>query len=192
MMPLRHDEGRQKRAPVSRTSSWEALWERAYRLLQSGPARGWQPADWEDMAQDAVCKAIVALQAGQVDESRFDRWFTAVVIHLARDEWRLRHGRASAREHRSWEEIPDLEDTRQAAEFEQILAQRDVQMLLEHTPALRPHERAALTLWYWYGCSDDEIADVLGARASTVRGWLRDARVKLRRTLDSTGTGDRR
>lgn len=178
-MLLGTDEGPQTSAPVRSTFSWEAVWERAYRQLQSGPARGWQPADWEDMAQDAVCKAIIALQAGTVDESQFEQWFAALVRNLARDHWRSRHGRSGERAHLSWREAPETEDQRQAAELARVLAQRDVQTLLERTPSLRPHERTALELWYWYGCADDDIAAVLGASASTVRGWLRSARAKL-------------
>jgi RNA polymerase sigma factor (sigma-70 family) len=178
-MPSGHDAGGQQSTPVSGTFAWEAVWERAYRLLQSGPARGWQPADWEDMAQDAVCKAIIALQAGTVDESQFEQWFATLVRNVARDHWRSRYGRSGARAQLSWQEAPEPEDTRQPAAFDRILAQYDVQSLLERTRSLRPHERTALELWYWYGCSDEDIAAVLGARASTVRGWLRSARDKL-------------
>jgi hypothetical protein len=89
-MPFRHDEDSHKYAPGRSTWSWKAVWERAYAQLQRGPARGWQSADWEDMAQDAVCKAIIALQDGTVDEGQFDQWFAVLVRNLARDYWRIR------------------------------------------------------------------------------------------------------
>jgi RNA polymerase sigma factor (sigma-70 family) len=178
-MPFRYDEGSQKRASGRSTWSWKAVWERAYAQLQRGPARGWQPADWEDMAQDAVCKAIIALQDGTVEAGQFDKWFAVMVRNLARDYWRKKYGRTGERAHLPWQETPDAEDQRQADEFARILAQHDVHTLLAQTPSLHPHERTALELWYWYECSDENIAAVLATRASTVRGWLRAARAKL-------------
>lgn len=159
--------------------SWEELWQRAYRLLQSRFARGWQPADWEDMAQEAVFKVIVALAAETVDVSRFEAWFRTVVRNIAYDRYRTEHGREGDRSPVAWQDDDNSEDTRLAAAFTQTLANRDVQALLDVLP---PHERLEVELAYLYELTSTEIAQVLGegVSASTVRTHLRNALRKLR------------
>jgi RNA polymerase sigma-70 factor (ECF subfamily) len=160
--------------------SWEELRQRAIDILRSGPARGWQPTDWEDMAQEAVLKTIVALaNPDQVDRQRFDPWFYTVVVHVARD-WYRRYGRDVP-----LPEAHEPEDTRVNAELEQLLAGHDVEVLLT---SLQPQERLVLKLIYWHDLTSREIAAVFGETvpAATVRAWssraLQKLRVSLRRT----------
>src|SRR5262245_30119045 len=120
-MPPQYDSGAESKEELP---SWEALRKRAIDILRSGPARGWEPTDWEDMAQEAVLKTIVALAQGQVDMQRFDPWFYTVVRHVAID-WHHRYSR----------EVPlpeahEPEDARVKAELERLLAGCDVKELL--------------------------------------------------------------
>jgi RNA polymerase sigma factor (sigma-70 family) len=159
--------------------SWEELRKRAVDILRSGPARGWESTDWEDMAQEAVLKTIIALAQGQVDMQRFDPWFYTVVRNVARD-WHRLHSR----------DIPlpeshEPEDARIDAEINQLLAGHDVEGLLA---LLEPRERLVLTLSYWHDLTSSEIAEILGegVSASLVRTWHARALKKLRTHLRRT------
>jgi RNA polymerase sigma factor (sigma-70 family) len=171
-MPPQYDSGAESKEEIP---SWEALRQRAVDILRLGPARGWEPTDWEDMAQEAVLKTIVALAQGQVDMQRFDPWFYTVVRHVAID-WH----------HRSRREVPlpeahEPEDARVKAELERLLAGHDVKELLA---VLEARERLVLTLSYAYDLTSREIAELLGERsANTVRAWISRALHKLRVSL---------
>jgi RNA polymerase sigma factor (sigma-70 family) len=164
--------------------SWEELRKRAVDILRSGRGRGWPPSDREDVAQEAVAKTIVAIRKGQVDMQRFDGWFYTVVDNAAKDFWEKWSGRDGARVPVPLEEAVEPEDPRTDAEVAQLLAQIDVQKLLE-CPSLEAHERAVLEGTYWYDLSSDEIAAILGkgTSASLVRTWHRRALIKLRAHL---------
>lgn len=185
-MQSRHSEGPGEPAP-SGIPSWEEVRQRAYRLLQSRFTRGWQPADWEDMAQEAVLKVITALAKEAVDVSRFDAWFYTVVQNVALDRHRREAGRDGTRVYRSWEAERDNRLDAQDAQDEQrwrAQAQErdnrlDAQGLFVTLCGL---DRIVVELTYWYDLTSDEIADVLGegVSASTVRTWHSNALRKLR------------
>src|SRR5262245_5081839 len=138
--------------------SWEELRKRAVDILRSGPARGWEPADWEDMAQEAVLKTIGAMAKGQVDMQRpFDSWFYTVVRNVARD-WHSLHSRDVP-----LPEAHEPEDTQVDTEINQLLAGHDVEGLLA---LLEPRERLVLTLNYWHDLTSSEIAEILGEGVS--------------------------
>jgi RNA polymerase sigma factor (sigma-70 family) len=161
--------------------SWEELQRRAVNILRSGRGRGWPPSDREDVAQDAVEKTIMAIRKDQVDMQRFDAWFYIVVDNTAKDFWAKWSGRDGGRVPIPLEEIVEPEDPRTNAELAQLLAQLDVQTLLE-CPSLEAHERAVLEGTYWYELSSGEIAAILGkgTSASLVRTWHSRALKKLR------------
>jgi RNA polymerase sigma factor (sigma-70 family) len=191
---LREPDGEEpsQRTPVSGLPDWDALWRKAYSRLQSGPAHGWQPADWEDMAQEVLLRVIKALtvgtveedvvkalKAGDVDEDRCAAWFFTVVKHVAIDYWRTQYGRDGAHTYEAWESDQAGEDVRQAMEVTRVLAGLDVEGLLARTPLL-PHERAVVEMTYWYDLTSAEVAHVLGGSAATVRTWHSTALRKLR------------
>jgi len=135
---------------------------------------------WEDMAQEAVLKTIVALAQGKVDMPRldFDAWFHTVVQRVAINWWRLN------RAYVPLEEADEPEDTQSNYEPAQILAGQDLQALLDKTPELESYERTILILTYAYGCLSREIAEILGERsAATVRARHARALKKLRTHL---------
>ena len=170
----------QSPAPESRgeVPSWEELRKRAVDILRR-VAWGWEPTDWEDMAQVAILKTIIALaNPHQVDMQRFDPWFYTVVRNVARD-WPHHHGRTVP-----LQEAHEPEDARVKAELERLLAGRDVEELLA---LLEPRERLVLTLSYWHDLTSREIAEILGEKsADTVRSWISRALQKLRVSLRRT------
>ncbi len=50
--------------------------------------------------------------------------------------------------------------------------------------ALAPRQRAAIVLRYWHGCSEQEIADVLGCRPGTVGSLLHRGLAQLREVIE--------
>jgi RNA polymerase sigma factor (sigma-70 family) len=177
-MQQRHSERPGELAPKG-IPSWEEVYQRAYRLLQFEFARGWQPADWEDMAQEAVIKVITALAKEAVDVSRFDVWFVTVIKNVARDRYRTEVGRDGKREYLPWQDDHESEDARWEEGLTSVLANCDVQALLVMLP---PRERTVVELTYWYDLTSNEVADVLGGgvSASAVRTWHRNALRTLR------------
>lgn len=180
-MSLHHGGAPAEEEPMHGIPSWEEMWWRAYNVLGARHARGWQPADWEEMAQEAVLKAIKAIAFGRVDERQFDAWFDRVVQNVAIDRQRARSGRQGEREVLPIASVDALEDERAAAQLNSVLAQLDVQASLADPTLLRPHEREVIELMFWYGLSSNEVAEVLGVdSASTIRTWRRNALRKLR------------
>jgi RNA polymerase sigma factor (sigma-70 family) len=157
-MQQRHSERPGELTPQG-IPSWEEVYQRAYRLLQFEFARGWQPADWEDMAQETVLKVITALAKEAVDGSRFDVWFVTVVKNVARDRYRAEVGRDGKREYLPWQGDHESEDARREEGRTPVLANCDVQALLVMLP---PCERTVVELTYWYDLTSNEVADVLG------------------------------
>jgi len=165
-------------APDSDGPDWSRLWQWAYRLLRSKYAYDCRPADWEDMAGDAVLKVIVASAAGKVPSSGFDPWFCGLVHNEAIDHHRRETGRDGRRLNEPLEDAG--EDVQLEGDLAQELATIDVQSLLDRTE-LEPHERLVLDYTYWYDLKSEEIAQILGGTtASTVRTWHRNALRKLR------------
>jgi RNA polymerase sigma factor (sigma-70 family) len=164
--------------------SWAELQKRAVDILRSGRGRGWPPSDREDVAVEAVIRTMGAIRKGQVDMQRFDGWFYTVVDHTAIDFWEKWSGPG-------WERVPvpiedavEPDDPRTNAEFAQVIAQIDVQKLLE-CPSLTEDERAVIEATYWYDLSSGEIAAILtkGMSDSSVRTLHRRALIKLRAHL---------
>lgn len=189
-MQLHHGEAPAEAEPERGLPSWDKIvqsaYQRAYTWLRSGYARGWQPADWEDMAQEAVCRVLKEIATGKVERQRFavEGWFRTVVRNVAIDRQRKHAGRRGGREFLPEDKIETLTDERTEAQLNHVLAKLDVQALLEDPTVLQEHERVVLELRfglrYGYELSSREIAEVLGMDSdSTVRTWLKNALRKL-------------
>src|SRR5207249_1141673 len=105
------------------------------------------------------------------------------VRNVAFDYYRREVGSKGDRRKASWEDAD--KDGRLEAELAQGLATihglttNNVRILLDQTE-LEPRERSVVEYTYWYGLTSEEIAQVLGSSASTVRTWLSNAKCKLR------------
>jgi DNA-directed RNA polymerase specialized sigma24 family protein len=88
---------------------WEELRKRAVGILRR-VAWGWDPTDWEDMAQEAVLNTIVAMANNQVDMQQFNQWFYKVVVNVSKN-WARRHRREAPllEGHEPEDEVVDAE-----------------------------------------------------------------------------------
>jgi RNA polymerase sigma factor (sigma-70 family) len=84
-----------------------------------------------------------------------------------------------------WELVQQIEDERNAGEFEQLEVRDTIRVLLERTK-LSPRERQVVTLLL-QGDNFNEIARKLGVSRSFVGYTLKRAAQKLRRTADELG-----
>ncbi len=129
----------------------------------------------EDLVQDVLASAYLRWGRVSATVSR-DAYLRTMLVrrHLS---WRRR---------RSSGEIADgRTDTRSVGDFAADYDSRDAAWRLLAT--LPRRQRAVLVLRYYEDLSDDEIAEVLGCRSGTVRGYASRALATLRVQLTSEG-----
>lgn len=130
-----------------------------------------------DVAQDAFLRAFRSLPGFRQDRS-FANWLLQITVNAARDHqsrlapWLLRPLDAGA----EVQAAGDLD-----LEVSQAVVVARIQSLLDQ---LSPREREVFTLRDLEGLEVDEIADVLGLEAPTVRRHLARARLRLRDLLE--------
>jgi len=146
----------------------EPLWRHAYRLT------GEESAAW-DVLQEAllvIARDIRRLEA----ESAFGAWAYRIVSHKSKD-WLRQHVRRRERETRFATEL-QLE-----AEGEDG-PPPDEARLLEVLPKLDKADRTLLGLRFQEEFSIDEIAQMLGVPAGTVKSRLHYAKLRLRTLME--------
>lgn len=135
-------------------------------------ACGAQVSDAADAAQSAMVSAYrrwsrvgaMAAPAAYVRTSAFHEWL------------RLLKRRVSDREHAISAEWFDLE------QIEDLYWRHDVAAVMRALSSLPPRQRQVMACTY-DGMTPQEIADLLGMTADTVRSTLRHARAALRETV---------
>ena len=125
-------------------------------------------ADAEDVMQESLLKLYT--ESKDFESADHEKhWLIRVAANecrkLLRSPWRRRTG--------------PLDEMEEAAAFDQP-AQTE---LFRQVMALPPKYRAAVYLHYYEGYSVKEIAELLGAKASTVQTWLMRARGQLKNKL---------
>jgi RNA polymerase sigma-70 factor (ECF subfamily) len=155
----------------------------AYRML--GNAK-----EAEDAAQEVFLRVYTHLKRYDPKRS-FRTWLLSITSHYCID--RLRRRRITwlpledeiAVPERAWETAgaPDPYDT----VVEKERDERIRSMLVR----LQPVDRAAITLCYWYDCSYEEIAEVLGLTVSAVKSRLYRARRALAETMRGETTREK-
>jgi RNA polymerase sigma factor (sigma-70 family) len=145
-----------------------SVWPDAYRIAWS-IVRNRSAA--EDAAQEACARAWRGLQSLRRPE-RFAVWFYRIVVNEAKRAQRSLH-----------RETPlDAVTTHDDAARDDRIAVRAA------VGALEPRLRLPIVLRYYYGLRANEIAQVLGAPAVTVRWWLMLAHRRLRGALDDSAS----
>lgn len=139
----------------------------------------------EDAVQEAALQALLGLDRLR-HPAQFGPWLAGIGLNLCRDWQRRRR-----REGRSWATLWDRErsierDAAWAADPAAIAEAAEERAWLRHAVATLPSgQRAAVTLFYLSGLTQDETADALGITPGAVRGRLHKARQALRRHLTS-------
>ncbi|HEX6677692.1 MAG TPA: bifunctional nuclease domain-containing protein [Actinomycetes bacterium] len=147
----------------------------------------------EEVAQEAAVQAFVGLPR-LADPARFGAWLHAIAANRAR--MALRRRRPLALDGLPADAAVVLRWGDAAPTPEGALAGREVhEAIMAALRALPPAQRDAVIGFYLEGYSYDELAELLGAPKSAVRGRLYHGRRQLRRALrplaDTVLTGDR-
>ncbi len=140
----------------------------------------------EDDARDITQLAFVRLWqslAGFRESERFVPWFFRIVVNLSLDHYRKARIERGAT--LDWPEAepatapgplgPEQDSALYCAEIRRIFDEAALR--------LTPPQRAAFTLREIEGLSTDDVAHVMGIRASTVRNHVLQARHRLREFL---------
>jgi len=131
------------------------------------------PAAADDLLQEAFLR-LLRTELPEMDETGLRKYLYRIATNLIRDRFR-RWSRRSRQ----------LTETAVASEADRGLHLRtDMERILLR---LRPLDRELLWLAYVEGATHEEIAEVAGLKAASVRPMLYRARRRLARLLRSTG-----
>jgi RNA polymerase sigma-70 factor (ECF subfamily) len=130
--------------------------------------------DAEDAAQETFMRAYKAIN--RYDPSRkFSTWVMSIASNYCIDQHRRKKLPSfsidSMDEPNFGDKSPSLEGLVMSGEQSE-----EVMMLLEH---LKPKDKSAIIMRYWYDCSYDEISEALSITPSAVKSRLHRARNQL-------------
>jgi RNA polymerase sigma-70 factor (ECF subfamily) len=146
----------------------DRLFAIAHRILRDV---GWA----EDALQDALVIAWRDLPSLR-DPARFDAWIHRLLTNVCIAQ--------AGRERRRLANLRAL-PIEGAAAPDDYLSVADRDQLERAFARLMPDERAVLVLRYYVGYEPSEIADILGARAGTIRSRLHHAHRAMRAAVDA-------
>lgn len=142
-----------------------------------------------ELAQEAVNDVmLVVWRDGRsfAGRSSVSTWIMGIAYRTAL--------KASERSRRwSWRHAgADFEEaTERSAASSELMEQAEMRDLIERgLDALSPEQRAVVELTYYFGCSYDEIARIVGCPENTVKTRMFHARAKLRSLLPRLGRED--
>jgi RNA polymerase sigma-70 factor, ECF subfamily len=130
-----------------------------------------------ELARDAVQEAMLRAYRGLGKlrpDSNFRAWFNRLVVNEAR--------RMAGRQRRQpalLEQLPEIATAPWESPEECLVAQEDRAKVWEALATLDGLYRTVLVLRYYQGLTDQEIAEVLGIPAGTVKSRLHAARKRL-------------
>jgi RNA polymerase sigma-70 factor (ECF subfamily) len=190
-MPAADDSNLQDLALLRRVqagdrAAFEALYLAYHRRVSRFLARlTRQPERIEEIVNDTLW-VVWRNASGFQGESRVSTWIMGIA-------WRC--GLKALRRNATAVEVPLDENEVDTVADEGFATQELRDWLLRGLDQLVPEQRAAVELAYYHGHSCEEIAEIMGCAAGTVKARLFHARVKLRSLLPQLGgaeAGDRR
>jgi RNA polymerase sigma-70 factor, ECF subfamily len=155
-----------------------------------------EPADAEDVAQDALVRAYTRLSELH-EHASFSAWLRRIAVNLSlnalRRRGQLHFESLDAEPNREGEALPDVLGKRQATPEDEVLknALRDeVEAVIQRLP---PEQRVAVVLRDMYGYDVAEIAELQRCGLSAAKMRIRRGRARLRCLLtESSIIGDLR
>ncbi len=143
-----------------------------YRMLNESTAA-------EDAAQETFWRAYQNLK--RYDQQRsFITWLLSIAAHYCIDQQRKRKIAIF-----ELDEYPDLDFADPSIPTPEALTIKndEDQVLHSMINKLSPPDRAAVILKYWYGCSEEEISQMLSLTLSAVKSRLHRARRQLAESI---------
>ena len=134
----------------------------------------------EEAVQNTLIEAYSTIMSGR-EIRRFPGWFSRVVANRSIDV---------ARKEQPYKHSLDIEDQiirdPGSSPLEDLLRKENSQRVIEAVLALKLQQRMVVVLYYFQELSIEEIAEMLGLKAGTVKSRLYHARLKLSRDLHLT------
>jgi RNA polymerase sigma-70 factor, ECF subfamily len=128
----------------------------------------------EDAAQESFWRAYQALHRYDPQRS-FITWLLSIAAHYCIDQQRRRRVPTFSMDLITEEIFPDNAPT---PEFVTSQSEQD-QILHQMIASMKPQDRAAIVLRYWYDFSEQEISQALSLSVSAVKSRLHRARIHL-------------
>jgi len=187
------DEDLVQRAQAGDVTAFDTLVLRYRRKLTAIAWRFFSdPADAEDMAQEALVRAFINLEKLRAGVP-FHNWLYRVTINLCLDRVRKERRRPQRLEPdlgQPEQEWLDRQLYREEGDPEprfvnHLIAQQLVSRVLER---IAPRDRVVLHLLYWEGRSIEEVAATLGWTKTNVKVRTFRARRALKKLLEQLGT----
>lgn len=170
------DEDVFRRAQRGEADALEAFVRMYQNRLLAFLSRGSGRGDCaEDLAQEVFLRAIRALPRFQWGGAKISTWLFQIAVHLMRDRAKVKVRDHVPMPNELLDRAPSPEES---CEQRRILARVE-----ESTRALPEDQRVALLLFEFHGLTHDEIAQVTGAPAATVKTRIFRARATLKKTL---------
>ncbi len=140
-------------------------------------------ADSEDLAQEALLKAMRSLHRFDPSRGSFESWLWRIVVNVARDA-----GRASTRADALWERIVSRQLSDTAREEVDSLALRRLSdaHLLDEVTRLPRRYGSLIALRFGADLSYEEISQLLHENPAALRQTMRRALKALRIRLEET------
>lgn len=182
-MPAYDERALLRRIGAKDRTAFEALYQLYYRRLFAYVFKLTRRAELVEEVVNDVLLAVWQSAPRFDGRSRPSTWIFGIAYHktlktLARPANRRPGGDEEA-------EAPELVDP---DEPESLVARRELRGALGRALAnLTPEHRAVVELTYFYGCSYQEIAEIVGCPVNTVKTRMFHARRRLRELLPGLG-----
>lgn len=129
----------------------------------------------EDLAQETMLKAIERIPAFQ-ERSKFSTWLIAIASRLAIDKSRRRK-----REDKWLKD--EMRTSHHNLRHETMKIMEEWPDAMQALAGLEEHHRMPVLLKYYYGYSQEEIADMLEIRTGTVKSRINAGIKRIRKEL---------
>jgi len=129
----------------------------------------------EDAAQETFWRAWQKIKSYDPERS-FSTWLLSIAAHYCIDQTRKQKVTLF-----ELDEYPDFDlgDPRMPNPETAVITNDEEETLHRMIDQLNPPDRAAVILKYWYGCSEEEISQMLSLSVSAVKSRLHRARRQL-------------
>jgi RNA polymerase sigma-70 factor (ECF subfamily) len=154
----------------------------AVRVLRFATLLCRNPADAEDLAQEAMLKALRGLRSYEPRVAGIEAWLWRIVVNTARDA-----GRMASRADSLWERLVATQTVGQVAEDTESVALRRLadEELLDQVRRLSRREQTVIALRYGAGLSYEEMGELLNQRPPALRQGVHRALGRLRVRIET-------
>jgi RNA polymerase sigma factor (sigma-70 family) len=181
------DDGRLIEASFSEPAMFAELFDRHYPAVHALCVRRVGRSESEDIAGETFCRAFAHRRRFEVSRTDARPWLYGIALNLVRTHHRGRSRRGNAYAREAF--LADTELDFPSGVERAVDARRELATVMDALLRFPAEDVDALLLHVWEELGYDEIADVLGVPASTVRSRLYRVRQRLRDAIDRDESG---